>query len=307
MLADARAVEIEFYNIGLSEWNEHSYTRVFQSTLALRANAYCPSHLKECGLQEWLADIPFRASDAVVIDGYPAQLRSNVAINVKMQFNTSMNTTSPTQTHLSSAALRTIIKNCRDALKVATESWIVRLDGEHLSPPPTTRANEIIIPIAFVALFTLIVLTLTLHYWRKRKDAAEHRREMKIMASHGGSRVSPNHVLSMDDGKRNLKANQLESIFPPSRNHRRADLNSSLQAATPSKISMTTDATDSVKREEEGRKRHKRRHRKKKHREEETTDETPDLHNYNYHRFSEPDRVDHSGLRTRESTEVTEM
>lgn len=57
MLPDAQAVRVEFYNIGLSEWNGHGYTGVFKSTLASRANAYCPSHLTECGLQEWIGDM----------------------------------------------------------------------------------------------------------------------------------------------------------------------------------------------------------------------------------------------------------
>lgn len=73
---------------------------------------------------------------------------------------------------------------------------------------------------------------------------------------------------------------------------------------------MTTDVTDNAKHDSEGRKRHKKRHRKKKHQEEETTVESPDLHSYNYNRFSESDPVDHTGLRmagNRTRTEITDM
>lgn len=44
--------------------------------------------------------------------------------------------------------------------------------------------------------------------FRKRKDAAEYRREIKL--GKPGSRVSPNQVFSAESAKRNMKANQLE-------------------------------------------------------------------------------------------------
>ncbi|KAL8620502.1 hypothetical protein ACOMHN_056894 [Nucella lapillus] len=169
---EAQSVELTFYQLSTSEWNNKLST--FKTLVAAEAVTYCTNNAATCGISSGFL---FTASLVGVLSG-PTEESKSVKVKFYIDFPTLtvVSAASTTSHVVNSAAVSTIITNIREDVENGVGADMTYIGEEFYSIDPDSTANKVIIPIAFIILIAIIVLAIALHVWNKRKEKEEKKK-----------------------------------------------------------------------------------------------------------------------------------
>lgn len=156
----ANTVEIKMYPLSETEWPDK--TPLFAAEIATAASTYCTTNPGECG-----SVTAFSTSDVGVssVEDYSKSMYVNFYVDIPSAASSPF--------VLPTAAIEAITKSARDAIKTSTDAYVTYIEETYFGIPVDETTNSVIIPIAFLIVVAVAIITIGLVKWEAKKAREE--------------------------------------------------------------------------------------------------------------------------------------
>ncbi|XP_052764592.1 uncharacterized protein LOC128206274 isoform X3 [Mya arenaria] len=168
------AVEMKFYRASASTFESENSPEAVIKHVISEATSYCSQVSNSyCDLDACCSD-PFKDEHVIEVSGYPQDEVKDMLYKI---FLLNRNSSEPSCA-VRKQYLQDILENAREEIHDETGYWITYIDDEFFGIPPSTKLNQIIIPIAFGVVLILIIVTIILYQLAKKREADERRQRI---------------------------------------------------------------------------------------------------------------------------------
>ncbi|CAH1776195.1 unnamed protein product [Owenia fusiformis] len=177
-------MNVTFYGIYMSEWNDNGLEWKFRAGIAYQTNEFCGDNMDICGvtIRPNSTYTGFKDSDVVIVDGYPKADKNTLTVKYYLKFppDVTLDYVPPTNFILNKNAIFYSSDSYagRDRVEEMTGFAIIGVSNKSYLPPADHFWNVIFIPVAFFLLIIVIVAAVSCHLYRVRKQK-QGRREKK--------------------------------------------------------------------------------------------------------------------------------
>lgn len=163
-------VELEFYRLTTSEWNDNAMQTKVAAILASGANSYCSANPSGCALSSCCTGTAFKEINIGKGSNSAVDDEKNMLFKFYITLPAGANLLINDTFVLSSSIVIEIVGNVRMDIYDSIGYYIIWADKTYFGVPPATIENIVITVVAFAVLLLIIIIALFLHFWNKRRE-----------------------------------------------------------------------------------------------------------------------------------------